>query len=108
MDSATTFATLYLLAQGIERFVELFSNLPLWGNAISTDPAVKRRRVISLWIFSSVIGAGACFLFHVDFFAVYNKDIPVATKILSGVIVGSGTKPIHDLLTGIEKYARKS
>ncbi len=109
MDNYSIFAMLYILAQGVERLVEPFTEINLWGNPDSTDPKVKRQRTLWLWVVSSVVGVLACFLFNVDFFSLIKGGYsPTVNIIFSGIIVGSGTKPVHDLITIIQRYATKS
>ncbi len=112
MDVPTIFATLTILAQAVERIVELISDFSIWGDPSSGDTSVRHRRAILLWCISSALGAGICFAFRVDFFSVLpGAAVPSWTSWLhmgmSGIIVGSGTKPVHDLIVGIERFARK-
>ncbi len=112
MDVPTIFATLTILAQAVERIVELISNFSIWGDPSSADPAVRHRRAIFLWCVSSTLGIIICIAFSVDFFSVLpTSDLPAWASWLhmsmSGIIVGSGTKPVHDLIVGIERFARK-
>jgi hypothetical protein len=108
MDNNTIFATLYILAQGVERLVEPFSVWKLFGDPSTTDG--KRKRTIWLWVVSSAIGILACFIFNVDFFSaakvVGGTTPPPLNIVISGIIVGSGTKPVHDLITSIQGHAK--
>lgn len=111
MSIPAVFGILYILAQAVERIVELMSDLNIWGDPSSPDKAVIHRRTINLWCVSSFIGIGVCLLYSVDFFSAIRIETECwrlhINQILSGIIVGSGTKPVHDVITGIEKYARK-
>ncbi|MGA2623354.1 MAG: hypothetical protein ABSF91_05820 [Bacteroidota bacterium] len=112
MDVSTMFAVLYILSQAVERVVELVSDFAIWGDPHSKEPAVLHRRAISLWIVSTLLGMVVCSVFCIDFFRVLKPDGacdpgPVLKFIINGIIVGSGTKPVHDVIAGLEKYARK-
>jgi uncharacterized membrane protein YkgB len=117
-SSATVsiFAIVYILAQFDERLVDPFSNTGWFGynpkdstdqSQLTTDPkqaARKQARVISLWCFASGIGIVLCY-FTVGLLQVIS--IPAASasnlghlgdSILSGIVIGGGTKPLHDLI----------
>jgi len=68
MSTPTVFGILYILAQAVERIVELMSDLSIWGDPESPNKGVIHRRTISLWFVSSLIGIGVCLLYQVDFF----------------------------------------
>ncbi len=111
-DVATIFALLYILAQAVERVVELISDFNIWGDPNSKDPAIIHRRAISLWVVSTAVGVIVCYSFGVDFFELLKvskpgESITFLHGLISGIIVGSGTKPVHDVIASIEKYARK-
>lgn len=110
MSVPSVFGILYILAQAVERIVELVSDLSIWGDPASPDKAVLHRRTVRLWFVSSVIGVAVCLVYQVDFFAAIRIESDpwrqMLNRILSGIIVGSGTKPVHDVITRIEKYAR--
>jgi len=106
------FAVLYILSQAVERVVEVISDFAIWGDSRSKEPAVVHRRAISLWTVSTLLGMAVCWLFCIDFFKVLKADAgcdpgPVLKFIINGIIVGSGTKPVHDVIAGLEKYAKK-
>lgn len=113
MDVSTMFAVLYILSQAVERVVELISDFAIWGDPRSKEPAVIHRRAISLWIVATLLGMAVCSLFCIDFFRVLQPAAgcdpgPVFKFIINGIIVGSGTKPVHDVIAGLEKFAKKS
>jgi hypothetical protein len=107
MDPFKALALLYVLAQSVERIVELFSELRIWGDPTSKDPGEKRKRAIWLWAAASLLGWGLCLLFEVDFISMLTNSTrhPILRLLLSGIIVGSGTKPVHDVITTLEKHA---
>ncbi len=112
MDVATVFAVITILASSVERIVELVSEFAVWGDPSSKDPAVIHRRAIGLWCFASLLGIAFSWLFRLDLFSILNSQqfgsaSPFLRRLLSGIVIGSGTKPVHDLIAGLERFARK-
>ncbi len=107
MLNSPVLALLYVLAQAVERIVELLSEFKIWGDPDSTDPSIKRHRTIWLWILASAFGIAVCSVFSVNFVQMLTASVrhPYLSVLLSGIIVGSGSKPVHDLITVLEKYA---
>jgi len=76
------------------------------------DDARKEARVVSLWCFASGVGIILCY-FTVGLLQVLGT-IPssnlshLGDAILSGVIVGGGTKPLHDLINLFDNSSSKS
>lgn len=93
----SAFALFYILAQAIERTLEPASDLNLFG----TD----EQKPVRLWAaacFLAMLGCGALgiFLLH----AVGVSSVSPAIDIgITGLAVGSGTKPLHDLISNIQK-----
>jgi hypothetical protein len=90
-------------------------------NEIRSDRA---RRVFGLWVLASLAGWGLCAKLHIGLVsavvaltksAVTSMEAAVPTPqitdgwdfFLTGILVGSGTKPLHDLIARIEKGAAK-
>jgi hypothetical protein len=112
--SVSIFAIIYILAQFDERLVDPFSNTEWFGynpkdstdqsQQTEADTLRKQARVISLWCFASGVGIVLCY-FTVGLLQVIS--IPAASasnlghlgdSILSGIVIGGGTKPLHDLI----------
>jgi hypothetical protein len=121
------FALLYIFAQAIERILEPFSSYfgsakvngqnvsktaALSDLAANPSPATKavvdqarRARGIVLWGFASalgMIGSGACgvFLLHT---AGATGARAIFDILVTGLAIGSGTKPLHDLISNVQK-----
>jgi len=107
MIESPVLAILYVLAQAVERIVELVSEFKIWGDPDSTDNGIKHQRAIALWFVASMLGIVACWLFSVNFVLMLTQSShhPILAIIISGIIVGSGSKPVHDVIATIEKYA---
>ena len=72
------------------------------------DDTTQYRRTVGLWFFASALGIILCYS-TVGFFQMVQITFNGAgtyghalDSVLSGVIVGSGTKPLHDLIGYIE------
>src|SRR5581483_504094 len=93
----SVFALLYILAQSIERTLEPASDLGVFGS--------KAQKPVRMWAaatFLAMLGCGGLgvFLLH----AVGLSTVPSAVDIgITGLAVGSGTKPLHDLISNIQK-----
>lgn len=56
-------------------------------------------------IWSLVLGVAFAFMFSLDFFAMfgYISSIPIASTILTGLIMSAGAVPIHELLAKLRE-----
>lgn len=73
---------------------------------------LRRNRVILFLVIGAVSGIAISFVFNfaldVELFNLFGLDITrVWDSIVSGLIIGSGTKPTHDLIGVIEKVVRR-
>jgi hypothetical protein len=136
----TMFAPLYVLAQGIERLVEPFSNhfgaagtgkatkddakkdrdeaFARLAEAVDPDRATKqaaasaqslvdrirRNSAVFAWGLASFLGMIASGCFGIFLLQAAGFDVPAFWDIaLTGLAVGSGTKPLHDLISNMQK-----
>jgi len=71
--------------------------------------AAKARRAIPLWAAASALGLVICAIFGLGLLEAIAKQRPSSEFIrtvdvlLTGLAVGAGTKPLHDLIARIEK-----
>lgn len=102
-------ATFYIAAQIIERVTELFSSI---GDKPRNEktPADINSRAIWLWIVASVMGVGMALWLHLAFFhaAGLMDANQTADFVFSGIALGGGTKPVHDILSYIQKASEKT
>nr|WP_296073205.1 hypothetical protein [uncultured Actinoplanes sp.] len=97
-DSTTVFAVTVVLAAGVERLIEPFTR---WVGR-SKDHVADR--AVLIWGLATAVATVASaisgfYLLHGIAGAAWN-GIPVwADALITGLIVGSGTKPVHDLIT---------
>jgi hypothetical protein len=130
----SVFAPLYILAQGIERFIEPFSSqlspkAPGTANEtkakaqqdVSTaikngnaDEAAKNQLLVDrirrntgviAWGLASFLGMLLCGLFGLLMLRLVGfRGVPAeADIVISGLAVGSGTKPLHDLISNMQR-----
>jgi hypothetical protein len=117
------FAVLYILAQFVERVADPFSNTSYFGHleqdgavgkvagtkaaagkANSDDDKYKQARIASMWCFTSGIGIILCYLtlglLQVIGYPSATTSYPthLGDAIMTGIIIGAGTKPLHDLI----------
>jgi hypothetical protein len=104
----TQLVTFYIAAQIVERITELFSRIGDKPKDQKTDADVKMR-ALWLWVVSSILGVILAFVLKAGFFAASEiKGIdPTVDYLLSGIALGGGTKPIHDIISYIEKASQK-
>jgi hypothetical protein len=121
------FALLYIFAQAIERILEPFSSYvgsaEVDGQTVSKTAALsalaaapspktkaavdqaRRARGIVLWGCASalgMIGSGACGVLLLRTAGVSGAR-PIFDILVTGLAIGSGTKPLHDLISNIQK-----
>jgi hypothetical protein len=77
------------------------------NNKANNDPT-QVHRTMGLWLFASTLGIILCYA-TLGFFQMVQITFPGAgayghelDSVLSGVVVGSGTKPLHDLIGYIQ------
>lgn len=100
--------TFYLVAQVIERITELVS---LYGEPPAAEKTKKQRANRSRWLLlcSTVLGLVAANVLDLRFLALANTAIdPALDEILSGIALGAGTKPVHDIIAFVEKSSAKA
>jgi hypothetical protein len=115
------YAGLFVLAAAIERLIQPFSDVlgdaPAAGTAGAPtggapttngiDAKSKKNTAIVTWGLASGLGCLACALLGVGLLtAIMGADsstpAPWLDVLVSGLVVGAGTKPLHDLITSIQ------
>ena len=126
----STFAPLYIFSQSIERVLEPFSTmLGRAGGAkkpdavkardeavVGRDPAeaakwqrivdqIRRNTAAITWGLASLLGMLASGAFGILLLQMIGfKDVPAFWDIaVTGLAIGSGTKPLHDLISNLQK-----
>jgi hypothetical protein len=116
----SNFAVFYVAAQVIERITELFSMIFDRKYDQTKDAGkIKRRkehrdsrqtRAIVHWLIASALGIVLTLVFYLGFHANlglfeasgFSLD-PIPDAILTGISLGAGTKPLHDLISYMTK-----
>jgi hypothetical protein len=104
------FAGFYVAAQVIERLLEVASPLlPFWPPAPGDDPTVqaahtKADRATVVLGLATLAGVAASCGFGLYFLAAIGMTSVSHSidAIVTGLTVGAGTKPLHDLITSIQ------
>lgn len=104
----SVFALLYVFAQTIERLLEpvsAFYDAKVDRVAATPQTDSRRRKVVALWAAASILGMlGSAWLGVFLLRLVGVVDAPYFVDIaVTGVVVGAGTKPLHDLISHIQK-----
>lgn len=91
----------YIAAQMIERITEVLSWLPVWG-----DPEDKNTRTKRMLFLSTALGIAFCLWVRLGFFGAAGLGgiNHILDRVLSGIVVGAGSKPVHDIISSIDKY----
>jgi len=108
VSGVSTFAIFYLQAQFVERVTEPISHSNWFGHskkskgATDIDQEDQSARTIAIWCAASALGIILCY-YTVGLFAVVGVTFAtngshLIDALMSGVIVGAGTKPVHDLI----------
>ena len=105
----TIFAVMYILAQFIERFIDPFSNSKILGSkdipeTNEDNKSQNAARAVVVWGLASACGIVLCY-FTVGLMQIIGI-VFIAPGLwghwfdafVSGVVVGAGTKPLHDLI----------
>jgi hypothetical protein len=104
------FAGFYVAAQVIERLLEIVSPLlPFWPPNTEDDAAVQAahtkadRAALAMGI-ATLAGVAASCAFGLYFLAAIGMTSVSHSidAIVTGLTIGAGTKPLHDLITGIQ------
>lgn len=105
------FAGFYVAAQLVERLMELVSPLlPLWrlpagfsGDKKVRAAQVKADRSKAVLGLATVAGVAASCGFGLYFLAAVGMAVPRMPDIFfTGLIIGAGTKPLHDFITSLQ------
>lgn len=101
-SGAVNIALFYFFAQVIERILELLdwiASLFLPSQREKGEKA-KRAKMIVMWVLASLMGLGFAYWFDLNLMARLDVEIaPCLDKIFTALILGSGTKPIHDIIS---------
>ena len=131
-DTFSVFAPFYIAAQAIERFLEPAASRwnPTTGQKGKLKDAkeanagvkaaelalakAKASRAIPLWAAASILGLLVCSSLGLGLIAAVSSEVPksefvrTVDVLLTGLAVGAGTKPLHDLISGLEKAKEKA
>ncbi len=111
-DGISLFALLFIMAQALERLMEPFTILSPWLQKPSNNEEAKeeetkkieQQRTIVFWIASSFLAMLASAILGIFLLRTIGAStVPLWADIaITGLAVGAGTKPLHDLIKRIE------
>lgn len=107
MDGMANIAVFYFIAQVVERLLELIDwviSLFTSKKQKETDEAKAERKkttkMILMWFLAIAIAYGFVCWLNLLMMARLNVAVePCIDKILTALVIGSGTKPIHDVIS---------
>lgn len=100
-------STVFLLVAAIERVVEGVNHfLPLGGDT-NADPGLHGHRVAICLGLASALAMVACGYFGIGILHAFgdNGSPRYVDVVVTGLGVGAATKPLHDLIRGIERWS---
>lgn len=104
MNTTSPLLVLFLIALVIERVLEIVS--PFIGRSDVMSKRQAEMKALILFLVGSVLGGVICFVGKVNLFALCGLPLSSDTLayLLSGICVGGGSKPLHDLISSLSKY----
>ena len=112
-DGISLFALLFIMAQALERLMEPFTQLSPWLQKPTDDEAeaqkIEQQRAIVFWLATSFLAMMASAILGVFLLRTIGAaTVPLWADIaITGLAVGAGTKPLHDLIKRIESGKSK-
>jgi len=65
---------------------------------------MDNKMVWHFFIYTSILGIVAAYVLNLSFLSLLEVKVhPTYDLIITGLVIGSGTKPLHDLITYIQK-----
>lgn len=107
MHIASPILILYLVTQIIERILEVISLFV--GRADVTNKRQAELMALAMFVIGSLIGTLVCSLAGIDIFQLCGLPLKsdAVAYLLTGIAVGGGSKPLHDIISGLSKYRDK-
>lgn len=113
MDGMSNIAIFYFIAQIVERILELIDWIISWFVPIKKDgdeKAIKKQsaKMIVMWFLAVAIAFA--FVYWLDLCLMMRLQIkvePFIDKFFTALAIGSGTKPIHDVISLMGRSGKK-
>lgn len=102
-------AIFYFIAQVLERILELLDWIAgfFLPEKSENKDRNKRTKMIGMWVLACFFGL--VFALWLDLDLMARLDVNVSSwvdKILTSLVLGSGTKPIHDIISIMSRHRR--
>lgn len=101
------FMSVFVLAAAIERLLEPLNYVRPLGGDTSADPRLRPRRAAICLGLASALAMVACGFFGIGLLHAFgDTGAPrYADVVVTGLGIGAATKPLHDLILGLERWA---
>lgn len=101
------FAAVFLLAAAIERVLEPLNHLRPLGGDTAADPSLRPHRAALCLGLAAALAMIACGFFGLGVMHAFGDDGSprYVDVIVTGLGIGAVTKPLHDLIRGIERWS---
>jgi hypothetical protein len=101
------FAAVFVLAAAIERLLEPLNYFRPLGGDTAADPRLRPRRAAICLGLASALAMIACGFFGLGLLHAFgDTGAPrYVDVVVSGLGIGAATKPLHDLILGLERWA---
>jgi hypothetical protein len=101
------FATVFVLVAAIERLLEPLNYVRPLGGDTAADPRLRPRRAAICFGLASALAMVACGFFGLGLLHAFgDTGAPrYVDVIVTGLGIGAATKPWHDLILGLERWA---
>jgi hypothetical protein len=132
-EGFTVFAVLYIVAQGIERFMQPMTELTQGAKdkaeakekirkGVNADAnkekvlQIEANRAVCFWAVATILALAACTILGLGLIqsiaAIGGGTVPSLFKavdlLLTSLAIGAGTKPLHDLIGVIQNSKQKT
>ncbi|NUM35733.1 MAG: hypothetical protein HUU50_14395 [Candidatus Brocadiae bacterium] len=99
MDNILIF---YFLAQAIERILELLDSVVsiLWNIPERDEDNKKKKKMVFMWLLATLFGFVFCYTLKLQLMQRLNMEVHIwVDYFFTSLILGSGTKPVHDIIS---------
>ena len=98
MDNILIF---YFLAQAIERILELIDSVSsiIWNIPEKDEGNKKKKKMVWMWLLATLFGFAFCYTLKLQLMLRLNMEVATwVDYFFTSLILGSGTKPVHDII----------
>jgi hypothetical protein len=102
-------AAVFVLAAAIERVLEGLNHVRPLGGDTRANPALRTSRAAVMLGLAAALAMSACGYFGLGMLHAFtdNGSPRYVDVIVTGLGIGAATKPLHDLIRGIERWSHR-